>query len=426
MSKINSLLHTSLITTSSRFLGVGLNYAVILILTNTLSTDESGMVLLLMVLIPAAALFSRLGVEQWLVRDVARLPETDTRLQAAYLRDAYKLVLCSSGAFIVLWFLCVPVIQHRLFDNAIHALPLWLAAVGILLFNVVMINAAFLKAVHHTSASMLVQNSLPAVTFLILIGLFWQLLTVNQTHLLLYSGSLLLAGLLSFWWLRPWWQDLLVRHNSRWSMREVWQQSLPLAPVSILAFLMLWTDTLLTGWMLNNHDVALYSVAARLSFVSLFFLGAMDATIYPRLLRIHQQQPEQAKRFFWQATALVAGILGGVTLVLLLLSDVLLALFKPDYLQASNVLSILLLAQLVRALSLTFSFMFIIKEQVWYLNTLLGIALVVDIVTNLLLIPLYGITGAAAATLLANSVLTGGVILLFFKNRLLNKHGRPY
>jgi O-antigen/teichoic acid export membrane protein len=422
MIKKNSLLRTSLITTMSRFLGVGLNYAVILILTNTLSTDESGMVLLLMVLIPAAALFSRLGVEQWLVRDVARLPETETRLQAAYLRDAYKLVLFSSGIFIVLWLMCIPIIQQRLFDNAIHTLPLWLAAVGILLFNVVMINAAFLKAVHHTSPSMLVQNSLPAVTFLILIGLFWQLLTVDQTHLLLYSGSLFLAGLLSFWWLRPWWQDLFVRHNSRWSVREVWQHSLPLAPVSLLAFLMLWADTLLTGWLLNNHDVALYSVAARLSFVSLFFLGAMDATIYPRLLRIHQQQPERVRSFFWKATALVAGILGSVTLLLLLLSDVLLALFKPEYLQAGTALSILLLAQLVRALSLTFSFMFIIKEQVRYLNMLLGTALVVDIAANLLLIPSHGIAGAASATLLANVVLTGGVVLLFFKNRLLTTH----
>jgi O-antigen/teichoic acid export membrane protein len=422
MSKTRSLLHTSIHSTVSRFLGVGLNYTVILILTNTLSTDESGMVLLLMVLIPAAALFSRLGVEQWLVRDVARLPATDTRLQAAYLRDAYKLVLLSSGIFIALWLVCIPVIQQRLFDNAIHTLPLWLAAVGILLFNVVMMNAAFLKAVHHTSPSLLVQNSLPAVTFLVLIGLFWQLLTVNQTHLLLYSGSLLLAGLLSFWWLRPWWRDLFVRQNSRWSVREVWQHSLPLAPVSLLAFLLLWADTLLTGWLLNNHDVALYSVAARLSFVSLFFLGAMDATIYPRLLRIHQQQPERVQGFFWKATALVAGILGSVTLLLLLLSDVLLALFKPEYLQAGTALSILLLAQLIRALSLTFSFMFIIKEQVRYLNILLGTALGVDIAANLLLIPPYGIAGAASATLLANLVLTGGVVVLFFKHHLLTRH----
>jgi O-antigen/teichoic acid export membrane protein len=46
----------------------------------------------------------------------------------------------------------------------------------------------------------------------------------------------------------------------------------------------------------------------------------------------------------------------------------------------------------------------------------------VDIAANLLLIPPYGIAGAASATLLANLVLTGGVVVLFFKHHLLTRH----
>ncbi len=92
-----SLLLTSILSTLARFVGVGLNYARSFILTYRLATDEAGMVLLLMVLISGVSLFSRFGVEQWLIRDVARLAETETQLQAAYLRDAYRMVLFSSG-----------------------------------------------------------------------------------------------------------------------------------------------------------------------------------------------------------------------------------------------------------------------------------------------------------------------------------------
>ncbi|MFN3786684.1 MAG: polysaccharide biosynthesis protein, partial [Thiothrix sp.] len=120
MSQVKALLKTGAISTFSRFVGVGLNYAVILLLTNTLSTHDSGMVLLLMVLIPAAALFSRLGAEQWLVRDVARLADDDTHQQAAHLRAAYRLVLLSSAGVMLLWWLSVPVLQHYLFDNALQ------------------------------------------------------------------------------------------------------------------------------------------------------------------------------------------------------------------------------------------------------------------------------------------------------------------
>ncbi|QQZ27554.1 oligosaccharide flippase family protein [Thiothrix subterranea] len=415
-----SLLLTSLLSTIARFAGVGLNFAVAIVLTRTLPMAEAGMVFMLMTLVTGVSLFSRLGVEQWLVRDVARIQETDTQQQGVHLRDAYRMVLISSGIFMLGWLVFAPLSQHWLFDDAIQMLPLLLAGSGILFFNLVMLNSSFLKAIRHTSESILVQNSLPAVAYMLLIGLFWWNFADNQHYLLLYIASLVLAGLASFYWLRPWWRSLHPANPTQFSVKAVLQQSLPLAPVSFFSFLMLWADTLLTGLLLSNEDVALFTVAARLSFVSLFFLGALDATIYPRLLRIHQHQPEQLKRFFWQATGLVAGTLGAVTLLLLLLGDHLLHVFKPEYVQAGAALAILLVAQWVRALSLTFSFMFIVQAQVRYLNSLLALALVINVVANLILIPRHGIEGAAGATLIANLVLTIGVTVLFFTKRLLN------
>lgn len=415
----SSLLMTSLISTIARFAGVGLNFAVAIVLTRTLPMQETGMVFMLMTLVTGVSLFSRLGIEQWLVRDVARLPETDIATQGSYLRDAYRLTGLSSTVFILAWWLLVPLSQHRLFDDAIDLTPLLLASSGILFFNVVMLNSAFLKALRHTSASILVQNSLPAIAYMLLLLLCWTIYRQNQVYLILYTLSLFFAGLASFYWLRPWLAYLHPRHNTRFSLHAILQQSLPLAPVSFFSFLMLWADTLLTGFLLKNTDVALFTVAARLSFVSLFFLSALDATIYPRLLKIHKQQPERLTSFFWQSTGLVVGILGSVTLLLLVIGEPLLHIFKPEYIQANITLAILLIAQLIRALSLTFSFLFIMQNQVAYLNTMLMLALGINIMANLTLIPRYGIEGAASATLIANLVLTLGAIILFFKHRLL-------
>lgn len=419
--KPRSLLITSLFSSIARFVGVGLNFAVAIILTRTLPMHEAGMVFMLMTLVTGVSLFSRLGVEQWLVRDVARIDETAVAEQGAHLHDAYRMVLLSSGIFLLGWLLFTPLTRQWLFDDAVQTLPLLLAGSGILTFNMVMLNSAFLKAVRHTSASILVQNALPAVAYMLLLLIFWQNYQAEQHYLLLYVASLALAGLASFHWLRPWWVSLSPHQATRFNVREVLQQSLPLAPVSFFSFLMLWADTLLTGLLLNNEDIALFTVAARLSFVSLFFLGALDATVYPRLLAIHRHHPERLVAFFWKATGLVVGVLSAITLLLLLMGDRLLAVFRPEYVQAGTALTILLLAQLVRAFSLTFSFMFIIQAQVRYLNQLLMSALVVNIAANLVLIPRYGIDGAAAATLLANLVLTVGVTALFAKKHLLHR-----
>ena len=418
----NPLLKTGLISTIARFAGVGLNFAVAILLTRTLPMDEAGMVFMLMTLVTGVALFSRLGVEQWVVREVARLSSSEQSQQIYYLQAAYALTLRSSLIFMLGWLLVSPLMQHWLFDNSIYPPLLWLAVLGIPAFNLIMLNSTFLKAVQKTADSILVQNSLPAISYMLALLMGWFYYRSEQHYLLLYTGSLIIAAIASFYWLKPWWRTLKHKHATPFSLKTVLNQSLALAPVSFFSFLMLWADTLLTGWLLSNADVALFTVAARLSFISLFFLGALDATIYPRLLNIHNYNPAQLKSFFWQSTGLVAGVLVAVTVLLLIAGELILNIFKPEYIAASGTLALLLIAQLIRAFSLTFSFMFIMENQVRYLNSLLGFALIINILANLFLIPKFGIEGAATATLSANFVLTAGVIWLFFKNHLLNLH----
>lgn len=415
-----SLLWQSMFSIIARFAGVGLNFAVAIIITRTLPMGEAGMLFMLMTLVTGMSLFSRVGVEQWLVREVAALSEEGlAQAQLRYLHSAFRLLLVTSLIFIVIWIAISPLIKRDLFDGDIHLGLLWIAALGIFFFNLVMTNSAFMKAAHHISESLLIQNALPAVCMLVVMLVFWAWFPVNQNYLWIYTASLGLAGLCSFYWLRAWLPSLKSRELP-FSRQDVLQGSIPLAPVSFFAYLMLWADTLMTGWLLSNEDVALFTVAARLSFVSGFFLGALDATIYPRLLRINKQSPEKLRKFFWQATLLVAGILSAVTLLLAAVGKPVLAVFNEGYVQAALTLIILLVSQLIRGLGITFSFMFIIREQVRYLNILLFVALLANLLANWLLIPRYGIEGAALATLAANLLLTGGVIVFFFKNRLLS------
>lgn len=415
-----SLLWQTAFSIIARFAGVGLNFAVAIIITRTLPMNEAGMLFMLMTLVTGIALFSRVGVEQWLVREVAGLPEQGlAQAQLRYLHSAFRLLIITSLVFMLIWIAISPVIKRDLFDGDIHLGLLWIAALGIFFFNLVMTNSAFMKAAHHISESLLIQNALPAVCMMLMILLLWQLFPSNQNYLWIYTVSLGLAGIASFYWLRAWLPSLKSRDKPL-ARQEVFQSSIPLAPVSYFAFMMLWADTLMTGWLLSNEDVALFTVAARLSFVSGFFLGALDATIYPRLLRMHKQNPEKLRKFFWQATVLVAVVLGLVTLIIAAVGKPVLAIFNEGYVQAATTLTILLLGQLIRGLGITFSFMFIIREQVRYLNSLLFVALLANLLANWLLIPQYGIEGAAMATLAANLLLTGGVIVFFFKNRLLS------
>jgi O-antigen/teichoic acid export membrane protein len=300
-----------------------------------------------------------------------------------------------------------------------------LASLGVLFFNLVILNSTYLKAIKKTVIGILGQNALTAVTFLSLIIIFWKYFSNNQHTVVLYVVSLILAGILAVFITKKYatnTSEITLKSetsNDIPNIIGIIKRSLPLAPVSIISFLMIFTDTIMVGWYLLNEQVAEYSVASKISYIILFFLQAMEAVIYPRLLNMYQHNQTQLRSFFWQSTALVVTVVLTITLIMYFLSDWILIAFGDEYIIAKEALGLLLLAQLFRAASITFSFMFIIREKVKYLNIILVIAFLSNIIFNVILIKLYGINGAALATLIANATLLLLVLVLFYTKKLL-------
>lgn len=417
--KDQKLLIHSLFSIIARFIGVGLNFSVRILITRTLSMSEAGVLFLLMTFIPGVSLLSRIGLEQLIVKEVASSDENNRNFRSGFLLNSYKIAVISSLIITVLWLLATPVMKHYFFHNEIALSQLMWAGASLFFFNLIIINTFYLKAIKQTITSVLMQNALPAFCFLVLLGLFWGELSQDQRYIQLYILSIIGAGTASLFLTWPHFKKPSHHVNSLPSLRTMTKQSLPLAPVSFFSFVMLWADTLMVGLFLDNAQVALFNTAATISFVSLFFLGALDSTIYPRLLNIAKQNSIHLSTFFWQATLLVIFTLLSVTALMALFSTPILSAFGENYIPAQSSLMILLLAQFLRATSLTFSFMFIIRDKVRYLNVILVISLVVNLVCNTFLIQLYGMEGAAIATLIANSFLALSVILLFYWKKLL-------
>lgn len=417
----NPLLVSSFFAVIARFVGVGLNFTASIVITRVLDISEAGVIFMLMLFVTGVSLISRIGVDQLIVKSVASLHDDRADQRTGLLVNSYKLLTVTSFIFMLIWVMASPWLREAFFYDQITLNDLRLAGISLLFFNLLTTNSFYLKGLKRSSSSVLVQNALPAISYLLLIAIFWNAFKDNQFAINLYTFSIVLAGILSVFVVLP--HLSLQKHHTvdAPSPLSIFKDSLPLAPISYSAFLMLWVDTLMVGWYLQNDAVALYSVAAKISFISLFFLGALDATIYPRLLSTFHHNKEKLSAFFWQSTALVIGVLLVVTLLMLALSYWLLFVFGDQYVSAKMTLIILLFAQFLRATSLTFSFMFIIREKVRYLNSVLVAALVVDLACNIVLVPRYGIEGAALSTLITNVFLSITIVLLFLFHKLLKK-----
>ncbi len=440
----NPLLKQSLWSLIARFVGVALNFLVVMIITNQLPKSSAGDILLLMTFITGIALISRLGIDQLLMKEVASAHQSDFEFHESFFKASLKAVGVLSFIFMALWALSSHYIQaHFFFDSVstnnggenlpnVSIIELVIASLGILFFNLVILNSTYLKAIKKTVMGVLGQNALTAITFLILIGLFWDYFSKDQYVFYTYTASLFLAGLIAIiYTYRSFSKNSStvskLQDNSQAEITKIApphlyaliSKSLPLAPVSIISFLMIFTDTIMVGWFLANEQVAEYSVASKISYIVLFFLQAMEATIYPRLLNIFSHNKQKVGSFFWQSTALVISVVLSVTVFMYLVSDWILIAFGREYTVAKSTLGLLLIAQLFRASTITFSFMFIIREKVNYLNYILATAFLVNVVCNIIFIQSHGIEGAAFATLMANATLLVLIITFFTAHKLL-------
>lgn len=163
-----------------------------------------------------------------------------------------------------------------------------------------------------------------------------------------------------------------------------------------------YADTILIGYFLTNSDVGVYRITFQLAFFGTFTTGALLTTYWARVSRWNATGESEliekslSNVFTYSLILAVPVFVGG-----LLLGDKLLYfLYGETFVQGTYVLIILLALQIVNVFQLSFTS---------YLNAMgypkesfkiTAIASSANIVLNILLIPLFGIAGAAVATLL--------------------------
>jgi PST family polysaccharide transporter len=173
-----------------------------------------------------------------------------------------------------------------------------------------------------------------------------------------------------------------------------------LSGLAVMAYMRI--DQLMLGSMLNDQAVGVYSAAVRVSEVWYFIPIAIAASVFPAII---ESKAISEKLYYERLQALyrlmvVMGV--SVAVLLTLFSDWLVVmLFGPAYVQSGPILAI-------HAWTAVFVFIGVASGK-WLLIEGLqthsfyraSLGMVVNVLLNLYLIPSYGVTGAAIATLIS-------------------------
>ncbi len=207
---------------------------------------------------------------------------------------------------------------------------------------------------------------------------------------------------------------------SKQALRELLVFSLPMIPNAVAYLVVEASDKFVISRVLDNDAVGLYSANYKFGAIFLLLVTAFRTAWQPFFLKL--AEAPDAKKIYARVLTYFAllGVLV-VTTVGYFIDDLVrlplpfnLTLMGNAYWQATNIIPIILSAYLFYGLYVNFTVgIFIVKKtRLMFLFT--GAAAIVNIIFNYTFLPVWGIMGAAIATLISYFIMA---VLLFWANQ---------
>jgi O-antigen/teichoic acid export membrane protein len=381
----------------------GIGFALAVLLARALGPSGYGLYAFVFALVSLMAIPVELGLPHLVVRETAR---AHAREQWGLMRGIWRWAALAAGSLAVLIALVVGALAWALADR-FSGVQLATFAWGLLLVPLIALGnlaGAALRGLQHVIQGQLSELVIRPAAFLLLVAgvLLWgpgslaadsaMALHAAAAACALAAGAALLARE------RP--ESVMRDPVPVYETRRWLHSALPLALVAGMHLVHQYTDLVMLGLLVDNDQVGIYRVAAQAAAVVAFGLNAMNMVVAPRFAHHHATGDTAALQ--WTATfsarVILMLTLPVVAALALLGEPVIRLVFGPDYSSGYAALAILAVGQLGNAIFGSVAFLLNMTGHERDTARGLAVAVAVNVVLNLLLIPLLGLEGAALAT----------------------------
>lgn len=385
-----------------RFIGVLFLFGVTLIITNNFTDTTVGEYDLSRSVLFLVGGLCVLGFNQSIIYYSGQLKSRDglNQLKFIYYKMLKAIILVSMS--LVLIFLLMPEqIVDGFFEKPVYSF-ISKTVFTLLFFALTMINIEVYRALDKIIISEIFRNFYRHIFFLVfLFGiLFYEKLDLLVDVFLI---SYIILGAVS--------TLVLLLKFGRISgegiseiipLKSILSRSLPMSVSSISFLIMQSIDVIFIGKFLELRFAAYYAVAVKLTLMIALALSSVNAVYASKISELFARKDIiTLKQHIKKASRLIFVITIPAILVLLLFSKTLLGFFGAEYQQASTALTILLIGQVFNALCGSVGMYMDMTGKQQIFQKIIVSALVVNIVLNWILIPKYGMIGAAFATALS-------------------------
>lgn len=357
-----------------------------------LGAEGYGVLTTAMSLVAIAFSFTGWGVETYVVREVAAAPEQAPQLFASFLGLRVALAV-------------VAVVAAMAAGLTLGYGPVLMAAVAAAcvyqgLTSLTGYAQSYLQALEQmrTQGGVIVLERTLTVVLGAAALLWWR---TPSGALAGMSAGAALAAAIALYWLHsmvPVWKGRVDASVVRRALRPL----APFAAAGFLGVLFFRVDTVMIEGFLGEAEAGRYGLAFRVvEALGMVFL-AVNAAMYPRLSRL---VADGASREFWKVVATItigmAGLCAGIALAVALLARpaIAWAVADPELLAAADILTVLCWSLPLTSVRTLFDTVLVARGEQRFVAKTLAVAVVANVSSNAVLLPLMGSTGAVLTTI---------------------------
>ena len=317
-----------------------------------------------------------------------------------------KIIAMTSFAFLFLYlFLSV---QNKAIINSIFNKPdafnlVFKSFAVLIFFTSTMLNIDTIRAIEKTMMSELYRNIFRYTpVFIGAVVLFF----TNRQDLIVdvyLAGFFILSVISSIHVLLSFKKGSYTQKNIlSFTTKEILKVSTPMAISAMAYFVMQSIDVIILAIYEGFDKLAYYSVSVKLATLIALALLSVNIVVAPKIAELYEKKKIKEMQEIIKKSTRIIFIISVVTLLFLVFfSETILGLFGQNYLVAKQALIILIFAQFFNSLSGPGAIYLNMTKRQGVLNKILLTGLIVNIGLNFYLIPSYGISGAAIATLIS-------------------------
>lgn len=401
--------------------GRGINFLIQVILARYLGPSVFGLYAISWALLRIIGLIAPLGLEQGIIHYGLNYRQKDTSAFRNTFFISLLLTLLSAVIISLLLFILAPFISQELFNKPELEIFFKIFAFSIPFVAVLRLLSTSTTISKSTKFSALSEEiSQPA--FELVLILIMILLGLGVVGILWASViSFVFAVILSIFFTIKLFPEIFTRtiKIEKGLVKSLLLFSIPVAFANLFGLIISWVDRILVGFFLTEKDAGIYASVSLVSVLFVTILSGIKMIFSPMIADyFHKGEHQQLEDIYRIGTKW--GLYLSLPLGLFFLingRDFLLFVFGPEYSIGALALGILVLGQLINIGTGPLDIVFIMthRNKNWFLLSLF--AFIFNIFVNSLLIPKFGINGAAVGTsmTIAGMYLVG---LLLVRNKI--------